>query len=488
MLVRAAKKLLRFALSDDGSVKTRVIRSGIWVSLGEMAVTVIAVVKSIFLARLLTPDMFGLMGLCGMVIRIMETFTRPGIGQALIQRRSSFEEARDTAFTLLFARGVLLAISLATIAPLAAWFFESDELERMIQVMSILFIIGGLLNINTIARQKELDFRRLSYLNQSSALLGSIITIVAAILLRNVWALVIGQLATTAVHTALSYYFVQGTPRVTIDWRIARELLSYGKFITASSAIIFVASTFDTAVIGKILGIEQLGYYTLALTIANLVTASISKLVSGIMMPAYSSLQADHAALHRAYLRTLQLVLRVTLPATVGVLVTAASIIHVVYGEKWLNAVIPLQILVIFGLFRALASIDGYLFEGIGRPQIPLYVGLIRLAILVPLIIPATIYYGLLGAAAGVTLSMAVQWLGFMYFIKRDVGVSITQIILIIADPLWKSAVMGSAVYGLSLIIDGMTTIGLLGMILSGIAVYASLNVRVIIQIRRHGL
>lgn len=422
-----------------------------------------------------------------MVLQIIETFTRPGIGQALIQRQSSFDDARDTAFTLLIARGGLLAILLFLLAPFAAWFYESRELEPMLKVLSIIFILGGLLNVNTIARQKELDFRNLTYLNQASALIGSILTIALAFLLRNVWALVIGHLVTTAMQTALSYYFVPGKPRLAMNWRIAVELLSYGKFITASSAVLFIATSLDTAVIGKVLGIEELGYYVLAFTIANLVTASISKLASGIMMPAYSKLQSDQAALHRAYLRTLHFVLLAVLPATVGVLLTADLMIHTVYGAKWTEAIIPLKILVVFGLFRALVSMNGYLFEGIGRPQIPLYLGLIRLIVVAPLIVPISIRYGLAGAAITVTLGMAVQWVGFLYFMRRDVGVTYTKTFLVIADPLWKSFVMGIFVYVLGLFVSDMTVIGLITLVLSGVAVYFGLNVRLITQITKHG-
>src|SRR5690606_27891894 len=108
--------------SVDGSVRTNVIRSGIWVGAAEIVMAVLSVGRSVALARLLTPEMFGLMGLCSIVIRAIETFTRPGIGQALIQRQASFEEARDTAFTLLLARGIMLGMFLAAAAPLIAWF------------------------------------------------------------------------------------------------------------------------------------------------------------------------------------------------------------------------------------------------------------------------------------------------------------------------------------------------------------------------------
>jgi len=488
MPFRALKRAYNFAMSEEGSIKTRVLRSGLWVGLGEVVVNFISFFKSVALARLLSPDMFGLMGLCNMVLNMVETFTRPGIAQALIQRKSSFEEARDTAFTLLVGRGGLLAAILILMAPLAAWFYESHELEPMLTVLSVVFLITGLQNINTIARQKELEFRKLTYISQASAIVGSVITVSAAFWLRNVWALVIGQIATSMVSVGSSYYFVRGRPRFSFDWRIARELLSYGKFITASSIVLFVAMNLDTAVIGKLLGTEELGYYVLAITLANLITTSLSKLASGIMMPAYSKLQLDKPALRSAYLRTVQFVSLATFPATVGALVTAEFVIHVVYGEKWSGAVLPFQILVIFGLMRSLASINGYLFEGIGRPQMPFYVGVLRLIALGALIIPMTIKFGLPGTAVSVAATMGLQWLVFLVLASRELTISVRLITSTLWDPVWKSILMGAVVTALTLYVDGMTKSGLAIIVVSGVAIYLLLNAKMILKIKRHGL
>lgn len=475
-------------MSEGGTTKARVIRSGLWVGLAEAVIAALAFVKSVVLARLLAPEMFGLIGLCGIVIRTIETFTRPGIAQALIQRQSPFEDARDTAFTLLLLRGPLLAALVFGLAPVAARFYESEQLEPLLQVLSVVFLLSGLTNINTIACQKELSFRKLTYLNQASALLGTVTTIAIAFWLRNVWALILGQIASALYQTVLSYYFVPGRPRLAFDRRIATELLSYGRFITASSAVIFIASTLDTAVIGKVLGTEQLGYYVIAFTIAHLVTASLSKLASGIMMPAYSRLQGNLPALRSAYVRTTSLVAMITLPATAGVLATADLLIYSVYGSKWADAAMPLRILTLFGLFRAMASVNGYLFEGIGRPQIPLYVGIARLAIMAPLIVPAAARFGLAGAAIVVTGAMAAQWFLFLYFLTRDVGITLRQSAAAVAGPLWRSAAMGGAVYLLAWRVDGMTLTGLATIVTFGVVLYLVLSTPVILELKRRGV
>lgn len=456
------------------------MRSSIWVGASNAIGSLLNIVRSIVLARLLSPEMFGLMGLAGIAIRMLETVTRPGVAQALIARQKAFEEAAATAFTMLMLRGFLLAALLAIAAPWAAAFYEARELEQILQVLAAVFVIGGLANIRTIAHQKELDFRTLTYLSLSTNVFGTLATIATAFWLRSVWALVIGQLVTTSLNALLSYVFVSGRLRLAWDQEVVRELLAYGKFITGSSIVIFLATEMDSAVIGKVLGIEQLGFYALAFTIANIPTANLSKIAAGILMPAYSKLQADRPALQRAFLRTQAMVMLVVLPASIGIVLAAEPLIVVVYGEKWLPATLPLQLLAVFGLVRSLAAFNGYLFEGMSRPKIAFQLGVLRLLVVAPLIVPATAYWGLAGAAATVTLGIVVQWLGGFYFLRRELDVGPRQVLSNCWRAIWTTTLMGVAVYAMMSVVLHNSVVGLVLIIVSGVVVYGVLNFKVL--------
>ncbi|MCG8097977.1 MAG: lipopolysaccharide biosynthesis protein [Candidatus Thiodiazotropha taylori] len=477
------RKLSNFAFAEDGSIKAKVLRSGIWVGASKVFLTLLSLVRSVVLARLLSPDAFGLMGLAGIAIRAIETFTRPGISQALIQRQDDFDKASDTAFTLLLLRGFLLALLVAALAPFISSYYENETLESMLEVLAIVFIIDGLTNINTINKMKELNFRRISYIEQLTEFLSTIIVIFAAYILRSVWALVIGQLVSSSLKALLSYYLIEGKPRIRFNWKIAKELLSYGKFITASSIVIFVATEIDTAVIGKIMGTEKLGYYVLAFTFADLATSSISKLISSIMLPAYSKLQADKAALKKAYLTTLKFVCLITLPVMVGVVLTADLIINTVFGEKWYLSVTPLQILIVFGFIRSLTSINGYLFEGIGKPKIAFKISLLRLAILVPLIVPITKAYGLDGVAVLITIGIAVQWIISIFVLRKHIFTSIKDIALAIYPAFWRSVLMGALVVFATQYFDEIHLLNMIIVVSIGVVSYGILSAQLLLKI-----
>jgi O-antigen/teichoic acid export membrane protein len=482
------KRAVRFALADGGSVTARVLRSGIWVGLSNIGMNVLNVVRSVVLARLLTPDIFGLMGLAMVVLRATDTFTRPGVSQALIARQQDFDTASSTAFTMLVIRGFLLALVLAAIAPWVADFYDSPQLTTILQVLSLVFVLNAFANINTVARQKELDFRRLTYLAQVTNLCGTVITIAVAFWLRSIWALVVGQLVQAALNALWSYYFVAGRMRFSFDRGIARELFGYGKFITGSSAVTYVATELDSMVIGKVSGMEALGFYTLAMTISALVTHNLARTAAGIMMPAYSKLQNDRPALRNAYLRVLSMTVYLIMPTTIGLIVAADSLLYLVYGPKWMGAVLPLQVLSVFGIFRALLAFNGYLFEGIGKPKVAFTLAAWRLALLAPLMVPMVKAYGIVGAAVAVTLGALVHWGGGFVYLRRHVDVGVRDILQVVWRPVVTALVMGFAVWGVRSVVDPVTWWGLGCMTATGAAVFVLLNLRPLLELKNRRL
>jgi O-antigen/teichoic acid export membrane protein len=482
--IPSLKKLVRFAFGEGGSVKSRVLRSGMWVGLSEVGLSVLGLVRSVVLARLLTPDIFGVMGLAMIVVRAIETFTRPGVAQALIARQQDFDKACNTAFTMLVVRGFLLAALLAAVSPWIGDFYESPTLPLMLQVLAGVFILSGFRNINIIARQRELEFRSLTYLAQTSNIIGTIVTISVAWWLRSVWALVIGQLVGAVLRLVLSYVFIPGRPRFEFDREVARDLLHYGKFITGSSMLLYIATEIDSAVIGKVLGHAELGYYTVAFAVVHMTTTQLAKVAAGIMMPAYSKLQSDLPALRNAYLRTLGLVMSAVLPASLGLVLVAEPLVRVVYGEKWLLAAVPLQLLAMFGLFRSLAAFTGYLFEGIGQPKVAFTMAGVRLAVLLPLIVPATMYYGLAGAATTVSAGMAAQWVVGLFYLHKRLGVGFGKILRTMWQPVWTAALMGLAAWGMMLAVDANQVWGLLATVGVAAVVYLIPNLKMLLALK----
>jgi PST family polysaccharide transporter/lipopolysaccharide exporter len=353
----------------------------------------------------------------------------------------------------------------------------------MVRIIAVTFILGGFRNINTVVLKKNLDFKRLTYVEQVTSILHTLIVIALAYQLRTVWALVYGQIAASLIGLVMSFTIIPGRPRLLLNKSIARELFAYGKFITGSSVVLFIAMEMDKIVAGKILGVEILGYYVLAFSLANLPAKNISRVISDVLFPAYAKLQENLSALQDAYLMVLKYVSLLTLPAAAGIIALAPEIIRVLYGEKWLPALDPLWVLCVFGGIRSITSLNGYLFNGIGKPKIQFYIISFRLCLIALIIWPLTREYGLAGTAIAVTIPLAVQLILGLYFITRYLQLSAFPVIRALSVSIGSSLIMALVVVYTKSLIGQVNIFTLLLLTLTGIITHAIINLRNILDI-----
>jgi lipopolysaccharide exporter len=487
--VDTLKRLLKFLDRSDGSLHHKAFRSGVWVGISSIGTAGLTFARGIVLARLLTPEIFGLMALCLMATRLIEIMTETGFGAALIHRQERFEDARDTAFTLRILRGVALAILSFAIAPFVANFYGQPALGPIIGMVGLSFVLTGLQNINTVALQKELDFKRLTYMDLTGAFLSFVVSVTLSFWLRSVWALAYAQVATAAIHLILSFVMVPGCLRVRLDLTIARELYRYGRFITGLGIVVFISRELDNAVIGKLLGPELLGYYVAAYSLANLPSTYVSKIVAKVLFPMFSKLQDDLASLRVEYERGIRLVTAFVVPVSITMGVLAPEIVHGFYGPRWAAVTAPLQVLVVFGCFRALWMLNGYLYNAIGKPHIDFYTNLLRLVLMTALLFPLTFRHGIVGASLAVTLPMVAQFVLGVVLSRRYIQAPAS----VVLRPLGTATLQGSALCGVLLAAKHFVPldprVALVGLLALGGAVCVALNARQIRSlISAHGI
>lgn len=483
MLLSHVKKSFAFLAKTDGDIDSKIIRSGFWVGLSKIIGTGISVFRSIILARLLTPEIFGLMSICMVAVRGLEFFTQTGFYAALVHRQDDFQEAKDTAYTLMILRGLALALITFAIAPFMASFYDRDILDLIIKILAITFIFKGFYNINTIGLEKELDFKRTTYIEQSSQLINFIIIIILAFYFRNIWALVIGQLISSLLEVLLSFLFIPGRPRCRFNKHIAKELFAYGKFITGLTIVLFISAEIDNLVIGKVLGMDFLGYYVIAFTIANLPATHISKIISKIMFPAYSKLQNDFSSLRKLYLKTIDFTSKIALPASFGIAILAHEIITILYGSKWSNSIDVLKILSFLAAIRAIASANGYVYNAIGKPHIPLYINSFKLILIATVIYPLTVKYGIIGTATAITIPHVISFFLSVYFFNRVIHLKLSRFANIVIKNVSLCLIMYLAIFLLKLFIPITNVYLLIFYIGFGALLYSILNINFLLHI-----
>ncbi|MDO8725079.1 MAG: lipopolysaccharide biosynthesis protein [Candidatus Methanoperedens sp.] len=375
-----------------------------WVALSTVLIKLINFIITVILARLLDPEHFGLVSIGLVVVNFFEIFRDLGIGAALIYKKDDVDKAANTAFFLFPVAAAGFYVISYFIAPMAADFFNEPQVEAIIRALSLVFVIWSFGTLPSILLDKNLDFKK-KVIPQIIPKIGyGIASVSLALSGFGVWSLVYGRLLFEVMSVISIWPVVKWRPSYKFDRTTAIELISYGKQVVGANILIFLISVVDVTVIGRMLGADDLGYYSIAMGVAGLLTTQVGTLMKSVMFPIYSTIQDKSSTLNKAYLKTIRYVSLISIPASLGIFAISGDFVKVVYGSKWLPAVAALQVLCFYGLFRSLLSTTENLYLAAGKPQVRTKLNLLQLVMMVLFMYPLTIRYGIMGAAIAATL------------------------------------------------------------------------------------
>ena len=391
------------------SLKNKTMHGILWVSISNILLKFINFTITVILARLLEPSDFGLVAIALIVVNFFEIFRDLGIGPALIHRKEDRGLAADTAFYIFPAVALIFYAVSYFIAPAAAVFFREADLEILIRVLSLTFVIWSFGNLPRTLLTKDMEFKKLVIPQLLPKVSYGAVAIVMALQGYGVWSLVGGRLVLEIMSVITIWKALDWRPSLRFDKKIALELLSYGKHVIIASIIIFLISAVDVTFIGRLLGSEELGYYSIAFGISGLFTYQVSMLISQVMFPALSKMQDDIDKMGLTYLKTLKYLSLVAFPAAFGIIAVSWYFIKVIYGDKWLPAVAVLQMLCIYGLNKAMLNTTLSLYLAAGKPKIMTKINLYQFAAMLILIYPLTVRYGILGTGIAAVIPSAMM-------------------------------------------------------------------------------
>lgn len=390
---------------DTRRLKESAVRGGFWVFFLRIFEKGFAFVRLIILARLLAPRDFGILGVAMLTIATLETFSMTGFQDALIQKKEDIAGYLDTAWTILVIRGVIIFAILFWLAPPAALFFASPEAKGVIRMISLSVILEGLTNIGLVHFNRDLDFKRRFYFQSSGVLVDFVVSLVLAVILRNVWALVWGLLAGQTVKVFVSFVIHPFRPRFSLSMAQTRELFGYGKWILGSKIVNFFLTQGDDLLVGKLLGIRWLGFYQMAYKVSNLPATEVTHVISQVLFPTYSKLQDNIPKLKDAYLKALAVIAFFSFPIGGFFMVTAPYFTDIFLGDKWAPMVPAMQVLALWGIIRSIGATTGPVFKAVKRPDLVTRIQFAKLVLLLALIYPFTAKWGILGASWAVVLA-----------------------------------------------------------------------------------
>lgn len=370
-----------------------------WVALATIGSKGLALLRKLILARLLVPADFGLVAYASLAIGVFELFKELGFSSALIFRRDDVEEAANTTFVAVLATSVSLYILAFFTSPLVADFFRNPALTDVLRVLSLTMVISSVSQVPITLMAKGMGFKKKVIPEMIAEVIASSISVVLALLGWGVWSIVYGQLILATMVSILVWFFCPWRPTWKFSWRVARELWDYGKHIIGSQIMVFFITNIDDAFVGRLNGDADLGTYGLAYDLSNLPATHLSRIVGQVMFPAFSKVQNDVIKLRKAFFQSMKYVSLAAIPISIITMVFARDFIVVAYGSKWFRAVLPLQLLAVYGMARAVAVNMGNVFKAWGKPKWLLYIATFRLVVMVALLYPAIRWQGIIGVS-----------------------------------------------------------------------------------------
>ena len=393
--------------------RKQVVSSAAWVGLSTAIVKTLSFITiTLVLARVLEPGDFGLVGLAWLAINAFDFLRDLGITAALVYRQGDDEDiAANVAYIALAVASVIIYILIFFTAPWIERFFsQAGGLTQILRVLALTTMINAVGQVPYTLMAKHLDFRNRAIPIIIAGVGNSIVAITMALTGYGVWALVGGYLTDSILRNSLVWLFTPWRPRWRFDWDIWREMFDYGKHIVSSRILIFGITNIDDAMVGRVLGTTELGFYTLAYRLSNLPATHITKLVSSVMFPAFSKIQGERERVRRIFFETVHAVGILAVPISVGTIVLGPTFVHQYYQGRWDDAILPMQWLTIYGMIRSIAANMGPILRAQGKPQWISALALWRFITMAVFLYPAILWKGIVGVSI---LSAVVAMIDF---------------------------------------------------------------------------
>lgn len=415
-LDRPASRTLTNKMTNTDRLSVMIRRGASVNYAGFFAGKLIVFVNSAILARLLAPEQFGLVAIGLLVLSISEAITEAGPSAAVVWRTGPLEDTAPVALALSVISAVLMALATFLAAPTVARFFDEPQAAGIIQVFALCILLSSPAAVFSGILQRHMAFGKRLFIDVSRALTKGAIGIPLALAGYDVWSLVYGQVAAVVIGLGLAIWLSGWMPRMSLERRTVAQILPYASHIAVIGLIGVAIKKTDIVIVGARFDAAQLGFYTLAFSLVELVTLGICWSASQALFPVFSQ-AAQKEGLDHVFTKGLATLLAVTFPISVGTAVLAEPFLLSVYGAKWAPAVPLLQIFSFYALIYSTAFNLGDIYKASGRPHLLSRINLANLILAVPLFLIGA-QWGILGiawaqvfvATSIAALNWAVAW------------------------------------------------------------------------------
>lgn len=391
-----------------------------WTSLSIGIRSVLQLIQLVVLARFLSADDFGLVAIVMVVIGFSQLFMDMGISNAIIHKQEITNIQLSSLYWLNIFSGIGLTVIVFLISPIIARFYNNEGVIPLLQLLSFSFVINAVGNQYRVLLRKELKFNILAKIEVIADVGAFICAIILAIEGFGAYSLVFATLTTAIISNLMLVFigFKTHKPQFTYQHHEIISFLNFGLYQMGQTSIVYFNNKFDVILIGKLLGTEALGIYSLIKQLVMRPSQVINPVITGVTFPIMAKVQNDLPQLKSIYLKIINYLSSINFPIYILMVVLASLLVTLLLGEKWINAIELFQMLSVYALVRSTTSPAGSLLLSRGRADIGFWWSIGEF-MLMPLIIYIFSHWGLLGIAFGLFLFQIIMLFPNWYFIVK---------------------------------------------------------------------
>lgn len=435
------------------SVKNLAAKGLIWNAIERFSSQGIQFILTIIIARILSPDDYGLVAMLGIFMAITQTIVDSGFSNALIQKRNRTEADYSTMFYFNIVVSILMYGLLFASAPWIAGFYNRPELINLVRILALVLITNSLGVVQMTRLTIALDFKKLAIASLIGVVVGGSLGIWMAYHGYGAWTLVFQLLSGNLFWGMALWLFTRWVPKRSFSWASFRELFSFGSKLLFSSLLHSLYTHMYSLVVGKAFDASTLGYFNRSYTLGQFPVQNFGNIVHKVLYPIQCRYQDEREKFNQLFVSYLRISGFVLFPLMVGFSVLAEPMILLLLKEKWLPAAPLFRIICLSMMWLPMMQANVSVLDAKGRSDHHLQAEIIK-KILAVLILLFTLQFSIEIVCWGMLVYSFVDLSVIIAYSRRLTSVGYKEQFRILAPSLILSFVMGGFVYGVTFIID----------------------------------
>lgn len=434
----------------------KVIHGFAWEAVTKLLVQVFSWVSTILVARLLVPDDYGLVLISGLFTGLFGMISGFGIASAVVQRDALNTEDVSTVFWLSIFLGVTVYLLLFMLSGPISLFYGEPELKNILRVAGLMVVLSAANAVPHALVMRQLKFKFSALVDMASKLILVITTLSLAYSGYGYWSLIVSTVAAEAFLLVVYFLALENKPAAVFNFTKVKDVFGYGSKILFSRLLMWWNLSSAAGISSLFFDKVVSGHLQMASTLATIPLKKIGEIFDKIAFPAIAAIKREPEQAAKVFLQIHKYLMMITVPMFVGIAIIAEQLVTVFLGEKWLEIVLPLQILCIICIFRISSQLIPRVLEGMGdagaSAKFQLFTGIIA-----PLGMLTGVYGGLVGILIGWLMTLPLIYIFLLRLVKKSLNVSFAAVLSTMFVPLLASALMVAIGYGLEVSLPGLS-------------------------------